>query len=211
MYCKILKRFFDLLAALVLFIALSPIILLLSIVLFVDFKGNPFFVQRRPGLNNRIFRLIKFKTMNNNRDENGNLLPDKARITALGRFVRSSSMDELPQLINVIKGDMSLVGPRPLLEKYIPLYNEEQIRRHEVRPGITGWSQINGRNTITWEEKFKMDVWYVDNCSLKLDVRILLLTIKKVILREGINLGNEITMEVFKGKDSNSSTKDNKQ
>lgn len=162
-------------------------------------NGKPFFIQPRPGKNEKIFKLIKFKTMNDKRDKLGYLLPDEKRLTVVGKFVRKTSLDEIPQLINVIKGDMSLVGPRPLLVEYLPLYNEEQKRRHEVKPGITGWAQVNGRNAISWEEKFKYDVWYVDHLSFILDLKILLLTIKKVFKREGISSTNAATMERFTG------------
>ncbi len=162
-------------------------------------NGAVFFKQERPGKNGRIFGVIKFKTMKDTRDSSGNLLPDSERITGIGRFIRSTSIDELPQLINVLKGEMSLVGPRPLLVKYLPLYNEQQARRHEVRPGITGWAQVNGRNAISWEQKFEYDVWYVDNMSFSLDIKIIILTIKKVVVREGISSETAVTMEAFKG------------
>jgi lipopolysaccharide/colanic/teichoic acid biosynthesis glycosyltransferase len=162
-------------------------------------KGKPFFLQPRPGKQCEIFKTIKFKTMTDQRSPNGNLLPDSERLTTIGKILRKTSLDELPQLINVIKGDMSLVGPRPLLVEYLPLYNNEQMRRHEVRPGITGWAQINGRNLIKWEEKFAMDVWYVDNVSVLLDVKILLATVKKVFLTEGINPSTSGAMEPFAG------------
>ena len=158
-----------------------------------------FFWQDRPGRNGKVFRLFKFKTMNDRTDATGKLLPDKDRLTGIGRFIRSTSMDELPQLINVLKGDMSLVGPRPLLVKYLPLYTPEQARRHEVRPGITGWTQVSGRNSLSWEEKFKLDVWYVDHLSFALDIKILWLTLIKVLKREGINQAGQATMEAFKG------------
>ena len=161
---------------------------------------SPLLVQTRPGKGGRLFRVIKFKTMNDKRDERGNLLPDGERITVVGRFVRSLSIDELPQVINVLKGDMSLVGPRPLLIEYLPLYSAKQARRHEVRPGITGWAQVNGRNAISWEQKFEYDVWYVDNMSLWLDFKILLLTAKKVFVRDGINASASVTMEPFRGE-----------
>ena len=162
-------------------------------------RGTPFFIQSRPGKNEKIFKLIKFKTMRDAYDENGKPLPDKDRITPVGAWVRKLSLDELPQLINVIKGDMSLIGPRPLLVKYLPLYNNEQKRRHEVKPGITGWAQVNGRNAIDWDRKFQLDVWYVDHISLFLDMKILYLTFLKVIKREGINNGEEVTMKPFTG------------
>ena len=162
-------------------------------------RGLVFFTQTRPGLNGRFFHLMKLKTMTDKREPSGLLLPDNLRLTVVGRFIRSLSLDELPQLINVLKGDMSLVGPRPLLPEYLPLYNTHQARRHEVRPGMTGWAQVNGRNNLSWEEKFEMDVWYVDNLSFKLDMKILFLTIKKVIRREGINSTSAATMERFYG------------
>jgi len=160
---------------------------------------SPFYLQQRTGKGGKSFVVIKFKTMEDKRDSSGRLLPDSKRLTKIGKLLRAFSLDELPQLFNVLKGDMSLVGPRPLLPEYLPLYNERQARRHEVRPGITGWAQINGRNNLSWEEKFEMDVWYVDNISFKLDMKILFLTIVKVLKREGINAGENITMEKFKG------------
>ncbi len=162
-------------------------------------KGEIFFVQNRPGLNEKIFRIYKFQTMTNKRDSNGNLLPDNERITVLGRMLRNTSLDELPQLLNVVKGDISLVGPRPLLEEYLPLYNVNQKRRHEVKPGITGWAQVNGRNAISWQKKIDFDVWYVQNMSFILDIKILFLTMKKVFLSEGISSGSSATMEKFTG------------
>ncbi len=186
--------------ALVGLIVLSPLFLILWIWLSIANKGaGAFFVQERPGKDEKIFKLIKFKTMNDERDEKGNLLPDSERLTRIGRFVRSLSLDELPQLINVLKGDMSLVGPRPLLIQYLLLYNEVQRRRHKVRPGITGWAQVNGRNAISWQQKFEYDIWYVDHLSLSLDIKILLKTIEKVFKREGINSGTNATMEPFSG------------
>ena len=200
MYKSFLKRFLDFLLALVGFIIISPIFLLLWIWLTIANKGaGAFFFQERPGKDERIFRVIKFKTMNDRKDASGNLLPDAQRLTKVGKFVRSTSLDEIPQLLNVIKGDMSLIGPRPLLVQYLPLYDESQRRRHEVRPGITGWAQVNGRNAISWEQKFAYDVWYVDNVSLSLDVKILLKTIQKVFKREGISSDSSATMEPFKG------------
>jgi undecaprenyl phosphate N,N'-diacetylbacillosamine 1-phosphate transferase len=193
------KRVFDLLIAFAGLLFLFPLFLFLTVLLLFSNKSNPFFIQARPGKNKKIFHLIKFKTMNNNCDANGKLLPDKDRITPIGKFIRSTSLDELPQLINVLKGDMSLVGPRPLLIKYLPLYTPEQARRHEVRPGITGWTQVNGRNNLSWEEKFKHDVWYVDNRSFTLDMKILWLTFSKVLKREGISQQGQATMEPFKG------------
>jgi undecaprenyl phosphate N,N'-diacetylbacillosamine 1-phosphate transferase len=200
MYNSFLKRLLDFLLALMGFIIISPIFLLIWIWLTISNKGaGAFFFQERPGKNENIFRVIKFKTMNDRKDASGNLLPDAQRLTKVGKFVRSTSLDEIPQLINVIKGDMSLIGPRPLLVQYLPLYNETQRRRHEVRPGITGWAQVNGRNAISWEQKFAYDVWYVDNISLSLDVKILLKTIQKVFKREGISSDSSATMEPFKG------------
>lgn len=200
MYRHFFKRLFDFVIALIGFIIISPLFLLLWIWLSIANKGaGAFFLQERPGKDEKIFKVIKFKTMNDRRDENGNLLPDSERLTKIGRFVRSLSLDELPQLINVLKGDMALVGPRPLLVQYLPLYNEKQRRRHEVRPGMTGWAQVNGRNAISWQEKFEYDVWYVDHLSLSLDIKILLKTIKKVFKREGINSKTHVTMEPFNG------------
>lgn len=178
---------------------LLPVILVTAVVLAVPNSGSPFFIQTRPGRHSKIFKLLKFKTMNDKCDANGKLLTDKERLTKVGRYVRSTSLDELPQLFNVVKGDMSLIGPRPLLVKYLPLYNKEQARRHEVRPGITGWAQVNGRNAISWEEKFKLDVWYVDNVSFTLDMKILWMTLRNVIQRKDISAANHATMEAFKG------------
>ncbi|MBP8945517.1 MAG: sugar transferase [Paludibacteraceae bacterium] len=200
LYKRFFKRLFDFVIALVGLIILSPLFLILWIRLSIANKGaGAFFLQERAGKDEKIFKVIKFKTMNDRRDEKGNLLPDSERLTTIGRWIRSLSLDEIPQLINVLKGDMSLVGPRPLLVKYLPLYDEVQHRRHEVRPGITGWAQVNGRNAITWQQKFKYDVWYVDHISLILDIKILLKTIEKVIKREGINSETVVTMEEFKG------------
>ncbi len=190
----------DFVIALVGLIVLSPLLLILWIGLSIANKGaGAFFLQDRPGKDEKIFKVIKFKTMNDRRDENGNLLPDNERLTTIGRWIRSLSLDEIPQLINVLKGDMSLIGPRPLLVQYLPLYDEVQRRRHEVRPGITGWAQVNGRNVISWEQKFDYDVWYVDHLSLSLDFKILLKTVEKVFKREGINSQDSATMEPFKG------------
>ncbi len=199
MYHHFFKRLIDLTAAFFGLLLLSPIILVLVITLYITNGGKPFFFQDRPGKNAKIFKLIKFKTMNDNKDSKGNLLPDKDRLTKVGQFVRSTSLDELPQLINVLKGDMSLIGPRPLLVKYLPLYNSRQARRHEVRPGITGWAQVNGRNAISWQERFEYDVFYVENMSFLLDLKIIWLTLIKVIKREGINSDKSATMEPFKG------------
>lgn len=197
-YCvKIPIGFLGVLVALIL---LSPIFIATIILLHFANKGaGVFFCQTRPGKNEKIFKALKFKTMTDVRDAKGELLPDTDRLTKVGKFVRSTSLDELPQLINVLKGDMSLVGPRPLLVQYLPLYSKEQSRRHEVRPGITGWAQINGRNAISWKQKFEYDVWYVDNMSFWLDVKILFLTVKKVFVREGINKAGEATTEAFNG------------
>ncbi|MEN6412831.1 MAG: sugar transferase, partial [Veillonellales bacterium] len=200
MYIHFFKRLLDFMIALVGLIILSPLFLILWIVLSIANKGaGVFFLQERPGKDEKIFKVIKFKTMNDRRDENGILLPDSERLTKIGRLVRSLSLDELPQLVNVLKGDMALVGPRPLLVKYLSLYSKEQSRRHEVRPGITGWAQVNGRNAISWQEKFEYDVWYVDHITVYLDVKILFLTLMKVFKREGINSKVSTTMEPFRG------------
>ncbi|MCT8126380.1 sugar transferase [Alishewanella sp. BS5-314] len=193
------KRFFDIFISLTALLVLSPIIVITAI--FVSFKlGRPFlFCQVRPGYKARPFKMLKFRSMLDAKDTSGNPLPDEARLTGFGKFLRSTSLDELPGLINVLKGDMSLVGPRPLLMEYLPLYSAEQARRHEVRPGITGWAQVNGRNAISWEDKFKLDVWYVDNRSIWLDIKILFLTVKKVFVREGISAAGEATMSKFTG------------
>lgn len=176
-----------------------PVLVLVTVGLYFANQGKPFFFQRRPGLNGSIFSIIKFKTMNDRRGEDGQLLSDAERLTAVGKFVRKTSLDEIPQLINVLKGDMSLIGPRPLLEEYLPLYNDRQKRRHDVKPGITGWAQINGRNTVSWSDKFEMDVWYVENISFFLDVRILWLTAMKVVKSEGVSSETSATMEKFRG------------
>ena len=194
MYRLFLKRLFDFLIATTAFI-----FVIIMIWLFFVNKGKPFFLQKRPGKGERIFQVIKFKTMTDEKDENGKLLPDALRMTNIGRFVRKTSLDEIPQLLNVIKGDMSLIGPRPLLVSYLPLYNETQKRRHEIRPGITGWAQVNGRNAISWEQKFIYDVWYVDNYSFLLDIKIIFLTIFKVFRREGINAEDTVPMRPFAG------------
>jgi lipopolysaccharide/colanic/teichoic acid biosynthesis glycosyltransferase len=199
MYKHFFKPLFDFLIALIGFIILSPVFLVVTLSLLIANKGQAFFLQSRPGKKERIFQIIKFKTMNDCRDGQGNLLPDAERLTAIGRFVRKTSLDEIPQLLNVVKGDMSLVGPRPLLIEYLPLYSKEQKRRHEVRPGITGWAQVNGRNAIGWKEKFELDVWYVDHQSFLLDLRILVRTLKKVIIREGVSSTTSATMEKFTG------------
>jgi undecaprenyl phosphate N,N'-diacetylbacillosamine 1-phosphate transferase len=204
MYQKYFKRVVDLVLALIALALLSPVFLALLLLLLVANRGNPLFLQERAGLQGRRFKVIKFKTMNDRRDAQGQLLSDEARLTPLGRFIRHSSLDELPQLLNVLKGDMSLIGPRPLLLEYLPLYDEQQRRRHELRPGITGWAQVNGRNAISWEEKFAYDVWYVDHLSFALDVKILWLTVRKVLSLEGINAPGSATVEKFKGKKVNS-------
>lgn len=201
-YRNVLKRPIDFLAALTGFVFLLPVFLLVSVFLFIANQGKPFFLQPRPGKKGKIFKVIKFKTMNDKRDKNGNLLPDADRLTAVGSFVRKTSLDEVPQLLNVIKGDMSVVGPRPLLIDYLPLYNMEQGRRHEVRPGITGWAQVNGRNAISWNQKFTYDVWYVDNLSFLLDLKIIWLTVMKVFKREGINAEGHVTVERFQGNEN---------
>ena len=199
MYEKIFKRIFDFLISLVAIICLSPVFIVLIILGAVKMKGNPFFTQQRPGKNEKIFKLIKFRTMTCETDENGELLPDEQRLTKYGVFLRSTSLDELPEFFNILKGDMSFVGPRPLLVKYLPLYNEEQKRRHNVRPGLTGLAQVNGRNSLTWEQKFEDDVKYVETVSLILDIKILFRTVLTVLKREGINQENSATAEEFKG------------
>lgn len=203
MYKLFFKRIFDFTIALTGLVLLSPVFIVVTVALYFLNNGKPFFYQQRPGLNEKIFRIIKFKSMNDKKDENGNLLPDFRRLTPVGAFVRKTSLDEIPQLINVLKGDMSLIGPRPLLVEYLSLYDDMQKRRHEVRPGITGWAQVNGRNAISWEQKFEYDVWYVDNVSFMLDLKILLLTVKKVIVREGISQQGKATMEAFMGNKTN--------
>ena len=202
MYKNILKPIFDYTFSFLLILILSPLLLLLIILLYFFNQKNVFFFQRRPGKNERIFRIIKFKTMTDEKDQNGNLLPDEKRLTKMGRFVRKTSLDELPQLFNVLKGDMSFIGPRPLLVSYLTLYNDEQKKRHHIKPGITGWAQVNGRNAITWEQKFIFDVFYVNNVSFTLDLKIFLLTIKKVLKSEGINTIGVATTESFKGNDN---------
>ncbi len=200
MYKICIKRILDFFIVFCALLLIWPILLVITIWLHFANKGaGAFFFQERPGKDGKIFNVIKFKTMTDERDAEGNLLPDAARLTKVGRFVRSTSIDELPQLINVLKGDMALIGPRPLLPQYLPLYSPEQARRHEVRPGITGWAQINGRNAISWTKKFEYDVWYVDHCSFLLDLKIVFLTIKKVFIREGISQEGQATMEFFNG------------
>ena len=199
MYRLFLKRFLDFILALCALLLFSPILLTLILVLSIANKGTPFFFQKRPGINGKIFTIVKFKTMTDEVDHKGNLLPDFERMTKVGNFVRKFSLDEIPQLISVLKGDMSLIGPRPLLEKYLPRYTQEQFRRHEVKPGITGWAQVNGRNSIGWEEKFKLDVYYVDHFSFLLDMRIFVMTIAKVFKSEGVNTDDTDTMVEFLG------------
>ncbi len=199
MYKNIIKRLGDIIASLVALLLLSPFILILSVLLLFTNHGKPFFFQKRPGKNETIFTIIKFKTMNDAKDENGELLPDYKRITKVGGFVRNTSLDELLQLFNVLKGDMSIVGPRPLLIAYLPLYNEEQAKRHDVKPGITGWAQVNGRNAISWEQKFNFDVWYVNNISFLTDMKIIFKTMEKVFKREGISASETETMGMFTG------------
>ncbi|AXT59925.1 sugar transferase [Aquimarina sp. AD10] len=200
MYKFFIKRSLDFCVSLIVLILISPIFILLIVFLAIANNGKPFFVQRRPGKNEKIFSIIKFKTMNDRVDDNGQLLPDKDRLTKVGSFVRKTSLDEIPQLLNVLKGEMSLIGPRPLIIEYLPIYNTTQKKRHDVKPGITGWAQINGRNSITWKKKFEYDVWYVENCSFLLDAKIIGLTLKKVIQKEDVNLSEELTSEYFNGK-----------
>lgn len=199
MYKTFIKSFLDFILALIGFLLLSPVFIIVTIGLFFANQGKPFFFQLRPGKDGKIFKIIKFKTMNDKKDEYGNLLPDADRLTKVGSFVRKTSLDEIPQLLNVIKGDMSLIGPRPLLPSYLVLYNDFQRRRNEVKPGITGWAQVNGRNSISWEKKFEYDVWYVDHISFALDFKILWLTVLKVLKSEGINEQGQATSEEFKG------------
>ena len=200
MYKHFFKRVLDFFISLVALICISPILLVVTIWLHFANKGaGAFFFQERPGKDAKIFKVIKFKTMTDERDADGKLLPDEQRLTKVGKFVRSTSIDELPQLINVLKGDMALIGPRPLLVQYLPLYSPEQARRHEVRPGISGWAQCHGRNAISWTEKFKLDVWYVDHCTLWTDIKVIFITIKNVLMRKDINSATSATMEVFNG------------
>ena len=200
MYKYFFKRLIDFIIVFCVLVVIWPILLIITLWLHFANKGaGAFFAQERPGKGGKVFKVIKFKTMTDERDADGNLLPDADRLTNVGRFVRSTSIDELPQLINVLKGDMALIGPRPLLVQYLPLYSKEQARRHDVRPGITGWAQVNGRNAISWTKKFELDVWYVDHCSFWLDVKIIFLTIKKVFVRECISQEGQATMEFFTG------------
>ena len=198
-YTGFFKRAIDLLVALIIFSVLSPVFIVVVILLAFANSGKPFFFQKRPGKHERLFKVIKFKTMNDRKDKNGELLPDAERLTAIGSFIRRTSLDELPQLLNVIKGDMSLIGPRPLLLEYLPLYNDIQRTRHNVLPGITGWAQVNGRNAISWKQKFEYDVWYVNNISFALDFKIFFLTIRNIVKSEGINSETSATMEKFTG------------
>ncbi len=199
LYKSFIKPFVDKLVALIVLLIASPVMFVVALLLAVANKGKVWFSQPRPGQHGKVFRVIKFKTMTDERDSQGNLLPDEARLTAVGKFVRATSLDEIPQLINVLKGDMSIVGPRPLLVEYLPLYNDEQRTRHDVKPGITGWAQVNGRNAISWQQKFEYDVWYVRHQSFALDLKILFLTIKKVFVAEGISSDTHATMEKFRG------------
>ena len=200
MYKLFFKRFFDFWISLIALIVISPLLLVVTIWLHFANKGaGAFFFQERPGKNAKIFKVIKYKTMTDERDSEGNLLPDEKRLTKVGKFVRGTSIDELSQLINVLKGDMALIGPRPLLVQYLPLYSPEQSRRHEVRPGISGWAQCHGRNAISWTEKFKLDVWYVDHCTLLTDIKVIFITIKNVLMRKDINSATAATMEAFDG------------
>lgn len=200
MYNRLLKRLLDAVSSILLIIVLAPLGAIITILLALHFQSSPFFTQLRPGFKEKPIKIIKFKTMNEKTDEAGSLLPDKERLTSIGKIIRKLSLDELPQLFNVLKGDMSLIGPRPLLFKYLPLYNKEQRRRHEVRPGITGWAQVNGRNSISWQKKFEYDVYYVNNLSLALDIKIFWLTIYKILKREGVNQSKERPMQPFNGK-----------
>lgn len=200
MYKHFLKRLFDLVISLIALFCLSPFLVIIAVLVHFSNKGaGAFFMQDRPGKGEKVFRLIKFRTMTEETDQEGKLLPDQERLTKIGKFIRSASIDELPQLLNLIKGDMSLIGPRPLLVRYLPLYSTRQARRHEVRPGLTGWAQVNGRNTISWQQKFDYDVWYVDHLSFWLDMKIFFMTIVKIIRREGINSSASVSMEAFKG------------
>lgn len=197
-----IKYLFDLTVSIIVFLILLPVILLVGVLIRIKLGSPILFTQDRPGLNGKVFKMMKFRSMLDAKDKHGNLLPDNERMTKFGAFLRSTSLDELPGLFNVIKGDMSLVGPRPLLVQYLPLYSSEQAKRHNVRPGITGWAQVNGRNAIGWDEKFKLDVWYVENQSFLLDIKILLLTVKKVFVREGISADGHVTIEPFKGSNN---------
>ncbi|MGN7757160.1 sugar transferase [Chryseobacterium sp. 22532] len=199
MYKFFFKRVIDFLIALIGLILLSPVFIIVTVLLYFANQGKPFFLQARPGLNEKIFNIIKFKTMNDKKDGQGNYLPDSERLTRVGSFIRQTSLDELPQLINVLKGDMAIIGPRPLLPHYLSLYNESQKRRHNIRPGITGWAQVNGRNAISWTMKFELDIWYIENVSFATDCKVMFLTLKKVIKKEGINQADQATVEAFTG------------
>lgn len=199
MYKCFFKPLFDSCCSILALVVLFPLLFLITISLCFANYGKPFFYQSRPGKNGKLFKIIKFKTMNDKKDAKGNLLPDEFRLTKIGQFVRKTSLDEVPQLLNVIKGEMSIVGPRPLLPEYLPLYSQMQSRRHDAKPGITGWAQVNGRNAISWQQKFEFDVWYVDNMSFLLDLKIVFLTIKKVIIKEGINSQGQSTTQAFQG------------
>jgi undecaprenyl phosphate N,N'-diacetylbacillosamine 1-phosphate transferase len=201
LYTRFLKPFFDKLSALLVLVLVSPILFIVLVILAISNKGHIWFIQTRPGKNGKLFDVIKFKTMTDEQDSNGVLLSDEKRLTGIGKFIRRTSLDELPQLVNVIIGNMSIVGPRPLLVEYLALYNAQQQRRHEVKPGITGWAQVNGRNTVAWKERFELDVWYVEHISFWVDVKILLQTVNKVFRAEGINSANAATMERFRGND----------
>lgn len=199
MYQKTIKKIFDFIIAFIGLIILFPLFLFVTIGLYFANNGKPFFFQSRPGQNGKLFKIIKFKTMNDKKDATGNFLPDSERLTKIGMFVRKISLDEIPQLLNVLKGEMSIVGPRPLLTEYLSLYSDVQKRRHELKPGITGWAQVNGRNAISWQQKFEYDVWYVDHVDFFLDIKIIFMTIKKVFIREGIHSKNSVTTEFFNG------------
>lgn len=200
MYKRYIKRVIDIFAGFIGLLITLPILIAFGVILTITNGGNPLFFQNRPGINGKIFRIIKFRTMSNKRNSKGELFPDAERLHKIGKFVRSTSIDELPQMINVLKGDMSFIGPRPLLVEYLPLYSKEQAKRHNVRPGITGWAQVNGRNAISWEQKFNFDIFYVDNMSMLLDIKIVFMTIKKIICRSDISSKTTVTMEVFNGK-----------
>lgn len=208
MYAKFFKRVIDFILSLLGIIILSPVLLILTVLGAVKMKGNPFFTQDRPGLHEKIFKLIKFRTMTNEKDENGDFLPDEKRLIPYGKLLRSTSLDELPELFNILKGDMAIIGPRPLLVRYLPRYNAEQHRRHEVRPGLTGYAQAHGRNAISWNEKFSLDLWYVDHLNFKLDFKIFIDTFKSVLKREGISAEDDATMPEFMGNESNEKAED---
>ncbi|MBQ4819554.1 sugar transferase [Aquimarina sp. MMG016] len=199
MYKFFIKRSLDIVVSFVVLILVSPLLLFLIVFLAIANVGKPFFIQRRPGKNEKIFSIVKFKTMNDKKDEHGNLLPDNERFTKIGNIIRKTSLDEIPQLINVLKGEMSLIGPRPLIIEYLPIYNNTQKKRHNVRPGITGWAQVNGRNSISWKKKFEYDVWYVENYNFLLDLKIIGLTLKKVVKKDDVNLSEDQTSEYFNG------------